>query len=227
MYVLTNSSTWFVGSIIAWTSIKCQFILSFTASEPKVIADTEDVSVAELGEMTLDEDVESAEETSVTKNVSSEAAVVPSAPVFDEDLKHCDVKSQVQYPDLKSMQKQEEKTQSGLRQRAKERITLKPFNERQLKELYHNPELALADEFESEFISTELNCTYKDHSLYELLKRYSQCRYNLKINMLDLHSFKRSFEENSENVWKIEKRELKYNGTCADGERIFKTEVYA
>lgn len=166
---------------------------------------------------------------SIADAIPAEQAVnvMPSAPAIDEDVaKRSDIKSAVQYPDLASMQKQEEKTQSGLRMRPKERILLKPFNERQLKELYHNPQLVLADEFESEFISTELNCTYKDHPLFEQLKRYSQSRYNLKINMLDLHSFKRSFEENSSKVWKIERRELRYNGTCADGERIFKTEFY-
>lgn len=151
---------------------------------------------------------------------------LPSAPVLVEFASVSDVRAQVQYPDLQSMHKQEERTVSGLKLKTRDRITMKPFNERQLKELYHNPELTLADDFEAEFISTELSCTYKDHPLYELLKRYSQSRYNLKINMLDLHSFKRSFEENSAKVWRIEKRELNYNGTCADGERIFKREIY-
>lgn len=156
-----------------------------------------------------------------------ESTVIPSAPVFDEtEVKPCDLKQQIQYPDLQNMQQIENKTQSGLKQRAREKITMKPFNERQLKELYHNPELVLADEFETEFISNELSCSYKDHHLYDLLKRFSQCRYNLKINILDLHSFKRTFEDNSAKVWKVEKRDLKYSGTCADGERIFKTEIY-
>lgn len=156
-----------------------------------------------------------------------ESTAVPSAPVFDEEESpRPGLKPQVQYPDLQGMQKLEETAQSGLKQKTREKISMKPFNERQLKELYHNPELVLADDFETEFISNELSCTYKDHPLYDLLKRFSQSRYNLKINMLDLHSFKRSFEDDSMKVWKIEKRELKYSGTCMDGERIFKTEIY-
>lgn len=214
-------------------SCNFNFFLSLTASEPKVGADTEDNNTVDTI-VSADATIATSAQNVVVGSVSVESAEAteiavdaPSAPVFeDEDVKQCDLKAQVQYPDLKSMQKQEERTQSGLRLRSKDRILMKPFNERQLKELYHNPELVLADEFEAEFISTELNCTYKDHALFELLKRYSQCRYNLKINMLDLHSFKRMFEENSEQVWKVEKRELKYSGTCGDGERIFKTEVY-
>lgn len=196
----------------------------FAASECKTIEQPDDFTEVsnvegslgslEVGSIATDE--------RTCEDESEEASWVPTAPSFNEE----ETLSQVQYPDLQGMQKLEETVQSGLKQKVREKISMKPFNERQLKELYHNPELILADEFETEFISNELSCTYKDHPLFDLLKRFSQCRYNLKINMLDLHSFKRSFEDDSTKVWKIEKRELKYSGTCADGERIFKTEIY-
>lgn len=209
--------------------------VSFAASSHQTVATTEEAKDCETSNASA-ATATTATTTELQTNMEiankekkcdeSVVTAAPSAPVFDEIAAVCDVKTPVHYPDLQTMLKQEERTTSGLKQKTRERITMKPFNERQLKELYHNPELTLADSFESEFISTELSCTYKDHPLYELLKRYSQNRYNLKINMLDLHSFKRSFEENSAKVWRIEKRELNYSGTCADGERIFKREIY-
>lgn len=107
-----------------------------------------------------------------------------------------------------------------------ERITLQPFTNEQLKELYHNPELHMADAFETDFINTELNNTHKDHPLHELLKKYSHSRYNLKVNMLDLHAYIKCFQENSQKVWIIENRITTYEGVCADGERIRKNELY-
>lgn len=107
-----------------------------------------------------------------------------------------------------------------------ERITLQPFTNEQLKELYHNPELHMADAFEIDFINTELNNTHKDHPLHELLKKYSRSRYNLKVNMLDLHAYIKCFQENAQKVWIIENRITSYEGICADGERARKNELY-
>lgn len=110
--------------------------------------------------------------------------------------------------------------------RTHERIILQPFTNEQLKELYHNPELYMADAFETDFISAELNNAHKDHPLYELLKKYSHSRYNLKVNMLDLHAYIKCFQENAQKVWIIENRITSYDGVCADGERIRKNESY-
>lgn len=155
--------------------------------------------------------------------------VIPSAPAIDDiELTGCDkIQTTIQqYPDLSKMKLIENKTISGLKEKSDEKITTKPFNEMQLKELYYNPELLLADSFETEFIQNELSCTYKEHPLYDLIKKYSQNRYNLKINILDLQGYIKAFQQNSKNVWTIENRMLNYEGTCQDGERIRKTEYY-
>lgn len=124
------------------------------------------------------------------------------------------------------MKKIEPITVPGMSQRQKESLVLTPFNEEQLRELYHNPELRLAETFETEFINNELSCTYKEHPLYDLIKKYSQIRYNLKINMLDLQGFIKSFQQNSKNVWIMENRIMNYEGTCKDGIKCKKTEPY-
>lgn len=124
------------------------------------------------------------------------------------------------YPNLINIQSLD------LAHRTKERIILQPFTNEQLKELYFNPELQTAEAFESEFINTELNNTHKEHPLYELIKKYSHSRYNLKVNMLDLHGYIKGFQENAQKVWIIENRITTYEGVCTDGERIRKNELY-
>lgn len=141
--------------------------------------------------------------------------VAPSAPAIEED----EPLQNLLYPNLHSVK-------ANSIQQTKERIILKPFTNDQLKELYNNPELILAETFESDFINTELNNTHKDHPLFELIKKYSHSRYNLKVNMLDLHAYIKCFQENSQKVWIIENRITTYEGVCADGERIRKNELY-
>lgn len=152
----------------------------------------------------------------------------PSAPAIEDvSIATCEqTKPIIQYPDLKEMRKTEPNTVSALHQRQPEIIQLKPFNEEQLRELYHNPELRLAETFETEFINNELSCTYKEHPLYDLIKKYSQIRYNLKINMLDLQGYIKAFQQNSKNVWVMENRVMSYEGTCKDGIKCRKSEPY-
>lgn len=147
---------------------------------------------------------------------------VPSAPAI-EDLEVKQSPPHLMYPNLDTIQSFELAANA---MRTKERIILQPFTNEQLKELYSNPELQTAEVFESEFINTELNSTYKDHPLYELIKKYSHSRYNLKVNMLDLHGYINGFQENSQKVWIIENRITTYEGVCTDGERIRKNELY-
>lgn len=150
---------------------------------------------------------------------------VPTAPVIDEIEKTSSAQTspnKLLYPNLKSL------VTGSLTQskNAKERIILQPFTSVQLKELYHNPELVLAESFEHDFIDNELNSSYKEHPLFDLIKKYSQSRYNLKVNMLDLQDYIKSFQQHSQNVWIIENRINTYEGICNDGERIRKNELY-
>lgn len=153
----------------------------------------------------------------------AEAVAVPSAPTFD-DLEEtaaqaapASVPAHLELSHLPAT-KCETPTDG--------RIVLQPFTSAQLKELYDNPELRAADAFEADFIGNELSSPHRSHPLHDLIKKYSQSRYNLKVNMLDLQGFIRAFQENSQKLWIIENRITSYEGNCADGERVRKNELY-
>lgn len=165
----------------------------------------------------------------IAKELDSVAdPIQPSAPHIDDlpAITESPWSKPVQYPDLHEMTRLEPSTVSGLQQMVQQRIILKPFNETQLNELYHNPQLKLAERFEGDFISNELSCVYKEHPLYELIKKYSQSRYNLKINMLDLQNYIKTVKVNLEDVWKISMQTFYYEGVCQDNERVQKSERY-
>lgn len=154
--------------------------------------------------------------------------IQPSAPTIDDlpVASESSVPKHVQYPNLHEMSRVEPTTMSGLQQSDHQQIVLTPFNEIQLKELYHNPEWVLAEGFETDFIGKELGGAYKEHPLYELIKKYSQSRYNLKMNMLDLQNYIKTVQVNLEDVWKISTRTIYYEGVCLDNERVQKSERY-
>lgn len=177
--------------------------------------------------MTEEEKLEAKIDEAKAKENDIPVPVTPSAPAIEDDDK-LQMDSPLQhllYPNLQSIQSIGQAVSSA-QQQTREQIVLQPFTDEQLKELYNNPELAVAEAFEADFINTELNNTYKDHPLYELIKKYSHSRYNLKVNMLDLHAYIKCFQENSQKVWIIENRITTYEGVCADGERIRKNELY-
>lgn len=153
--------------------------------------------------------------------------IAPTAPVFEEcaSATQTSIATKVvqnfQYPNLKEMQQIEQKTHM-----IEQKKILKPFTKTQLKELYQNPEIILAETFEEEFISNELNFLYREHQLYDLLKKFSQSRYNIKINTIDLHGFRKAFETNIDGVWKIENRKKVYNEVCQDGVNVSKSLNY-
>lgn len=147
--------------------------------------------------------------------------VAPSAPMLEELTTETRAISTNAYPDLQNLQ-----LFATISDATTDRIILQPFTNAQLKELYHNPEMHLAEAFEIDFIDTELNNPNKSHPLYELIKKYSQSRYNLKVNMLDLQGFIRASQETSQKLWIIENRITSYEGNCADGERVRKNELY-
>lgn len=158
----------------------------------------------------------------IAQAISEATPSAPSAPEIEDDVMP-EMSATLLYPNLKTIDSTKFPANVLC---LKERIILQPFTFDQLKELYYNPELHMAEAFESDFINTELNNTYKDHTLQELIKKYSHSRYNLKINMLDLHAYIKYFQENSQKVWIIENRISSYEGVCADGERVRKNELY-
>lgn len=154
------------------------------------------------------------------------AEIAPSAPVFDECVQPATqtatapaVVHSIQYPNLNEMHRLEEKAHNYMN---KQRSILRPFTKKQLKELYQNPEIVLAETFEEEFISNELHFAYREHQLYELLKKFSQSRYNIKINSVDLQGFVKAFQTNSSNVWNIENRTKSFSNVCKDGVSVQK-----
>lgn len=105
-------------------------------------------------------------------------------------------------------------------------IKCKPFNKEQLKELYCNPEIPMAELFENEFINAELQSNHRDHPLYDLLMKYSKSRYNLLINHVDMHNIKKSIPDDTTEFWTIESRNIRYSGKCMDGTVVNGTEYY-
>lgn len=172
----------------------------------------------------MENDTEAHVEQAIAPAIEQDNIVAPSAPMFDdlEETVAEQTKPSNAYPDLEHLISSTTISEAT----AIERIILQPFTSAQLKELYHNPELHAADAFEVDFIGNELNNPHRNHPLHDLIKKYSQSRYNLKVNMLDLQGFIRAFQENSQKLWIIENRITSYEGNCADGERVRKNELY-
>lgn len=191
--------------------------------EPVELVDSEQTTTTTTKAITAPDVINNAENDITTTETAPSA---PSAPEIegDNDMPQMtQLSANPMYPNLKSIQSFD---LAAHLQYTKERIHMRPFTFDQLKELYHNPELHMADAFETDFINTELGNTHKDHPLYELIRKYSHSRYNLKVNMLDLHGYIKCFQENAQKVWIIENRITSYEGVCADGERVRKNELY-
>lgn len=129
----------------------------------------------------------------------------------------------VQYPTLDSLMETEhnksQKTTTSLNK-------LKPFTAEQMKELYFNPLIPLAQQFENDFITTELNTDYTKYHLYELLTKYLNSRCNLRRNDGDLKNLNKTVESQRDELWTYEKKYLKYSATCSDANVISATETY-
>lgn len=105
-------------------------------------------------------------------------------------------------------------------------LKCKPFNKEELKELYCNLEIPMAELFENEFINAELQSNHRDHSLYDLLMKYSKSRYNLMINHIDIQNIKKSIPDDTTKFWTIESRNVRYSGKCMDGTVVNGNEYY-
>lgn len=105
-------------------------------------------------------------------------------------------------------------------------IKCKPFSKEQLKELYCNPEIPMAELFENEFITAELQSNHRDHPLYDLLMKYSKSRYNLMINNVDMETIRKAIPDDTLQFWNIESRNVRYSGKCKDGTMVNGSEFY-
>lgn len=155
----------------------------------------------------------------------------PSAPADAHQPKQMlrsDSHSVVNYPNLQQMQNelQHVNVDEAIVRSETVQATLQPFTVAQLRELYANPEVELAAQFESEFVNAELSANYKTHPLYELLTKYSRCRHNLKLNDFDLKQAQQTFTNTEEKLWTREIKSLKYTGRCADNVACSDTEKY-
>lgn len=101
-------------------------------------------------------------------------------------------------------------------------ITLEPFKESDMEQLYSNAQIQQAEIFETEFVRQEMNENQKlvaDHVLYILLRKYAQSRVQLKINQLNLNTLKKNCNNKLSKVWNMDKKTISGHGTCSDQKR--------
>lgn len=164
-------------------------------------------------------------QTDLPANTQSEVATeeTPSAP--EESLPVV----MVHYPKLVDMSALEAELSAPIEQESAmiaSPIHCKPFSREQLSELYCNPEIPMAELFENQFIDAELQSNHRDHTLYDLLVKYSKSRYNLTINRVDMESIGKSIPDDAADFWKIESRSVRYSAKCRDGAVVNKNEFY-
>lgn len=147
---------------------------------------------------------------------------VPSAP--EESMSSVPV---ISYPKLIDMKTFQAELSAPIEiETSHASVQCKPFNREQLKELYCNPEIPMAELFENQFINAELQSNHRDHMLYDLLVKYSKSRYNLMINNVDMENINKTIPDDTTKFWKIESRNLRYSGKCMDGTVVNKNEFY-
>lgn len=190
-----------------------------------ILKETNDTNTKSINEILSSAPPDCIEETTNITEVNE--IVAPSAPltnmnVTQNHIQQTALTPKLQYPDLKEIQHE----LLNVKPNNVERIKIKPFTMMQLKELYANPEVQLAQQFETEFINIELNANHKSHILYELLIKYSRCRHNLKTNELDLQGQQNALLKDSTNIWERSTKTLKYQATCGDAVIVSATETY-
>lgn len=168
-------------------------------------------------------------------DLHADTEAMPSAP--DE---HCPA---VRYPDLHSMQR-ELHALPDVRQMAaaapRMELTrsvpatsttsaaarLQPFTRQQMRQIYVNPELERAAEYESEFVRTELSADRRLHPVHDLLAKYWRCRQTLRINRVDVAGVRQHIDQLAPRLWRREQRTVRYQATCADSVVVRGSEQY-
>lgn len=155
--------------------------------------------------------------------VDSSTQLQPSAPQIQTTSD-----KPVQYPNLDRLIATEQLLSTPIQSQTstKSLNKLKPFTAEQMKELYFNPQIRLAQQFENDFITTELGTDYTKYYLYELLTKYLNSRCNLRRNDGELKNFNKVIESQRDDLWTYEKKYLKYSATCMDGNVVSATETY-
>lgn len=199
---------------------------ALTDSQTECSAQTETQHESSAPELSYDE---LAADSQFFTHVNTE---VPTAPAIEPDvlpavsISHSSArisKTSVLYPSLEQTQADLLSfSNSSVRQAAK----IKPFTFVQLNALYTNPEIECAQSFERDFIHNELKANDNKHPLFELLSKYSRCRYALRMNRLDVDSMRKGLEKDTPSLWKREKKTVKYQATCADGVVVHASESY-
>lgn len=169
------------------------------------------------------EEIQTEVPTIVDVEVPAElSAEIPSAP--EESLP---AMTDIRYPKLIAVDAFEVELSAPVgREAMATGIKCKPFSTEQLKELYCNPEIPMAESFENEFIRAELQSNHRDHPLYDLLIKYSKSRYNLMINHVDMQNIQKTIPDDTSQFWNIESRNVRYSGKCKDGTVVNGSEFY-
>lgn len=171
------------------------------------------------------EEIQSGIQTDIQSTEAEIETEIPSAP--EESLSiAANLTTAVCYPKLASVVDFEAELSTVENENISALLKCKPFSKEQLKELYSNPEILMAESFENEFITAELQANHRDNTLYDLLMKYSKSRYNLMINNIDMHNLKQSIPDDTSKFWKIESRSVKYSGKCMDGTVVNGNEFY-
>lgn len=195
--------------------------------------DNEIIETTIIDETTITDETTINDRTAITDEttITDETAVtsVPSAPAIEIPQLFSNAIDSIPklsfYPDLEKMHEVEKNTKITY---MAEQILLKPFTKLQLQELYNNVELKLSHQFEKEFIDTELSETFRgyNHILYNLLIKYSKTRHALRVNLVEINTYKRECEENYNNLWKMVKDRTSCTKQCADGISVTSKQEY-
>lgn len=203
------------GSTISATSTNVQRV------EPAVADLSECVSTNTSLLTTSTTDVSALAETEDVVVAASAPPIVPALLVA----------ARVQYPDLQHMQRElnalPDIEQLQLAQPQLAVDIVRPFTGDQMRELYDaQAELTAADAFEQQFLHVELGADYKRHVLHELLTKYALCRQTLRQNRMDVATVQADFERLAPQLWRREKRTVRYQATCADSVIVRGSEQY-
>lgn len=203
------------GSTISATSTNVQRV------EPAVADLSECVSTNTSLLTTSTTDVSALAETEDVVVAASAPQIVPALLVA----------ARVQYPDLQHMQRElnalPDIEQLQLAQPQLAVDIVRPFTGDQMRELYDaQAELTAADAFEQQFLHVELGADYKRHVLHELLTKYALCRQTLRQNRMDVATVQADFERLAPQLWRREKRTVRYQATCADSVIVRGSEQY-
>lgn len=100
-------------------------------------------------------------------------------------------------------------------------LTVKPFTQLQMEQLYANCEIQLIEMFETEFVEKELrDNSIQEHPLYALLKKYGKSRSKYLVNLRNIAHLTKNLDSSYKKIWRIEKRNVASQGTCDCGKAV-------